>query len=291
MWFLLIFFLVFSVLIIAHEAGHYWAARRCGVVVEEFGVGFGKKIFSKKYKGTLFSWNLIPLGGFVRLRGETNQKKIKGSLAACSWRGKVLITVAGVIVNYALAVVLLSALYMIGTKPLLINQADVKQAIAEGFIELGAENEAGRQPLVFVKEVKLPLWEAAPKAIHDTGRISWHMIQKVGEIPMMLWKNHQLPDGLMGPVGMAHTAQMVFPQGLETIIRFMALLSLSLAIMNILPIPALDGGRLFFLLIEGLLRKPIPLRFEFAFQLLGFALLIGLMLIATWQDIIRWIQS
>ena len=98
---ILIFFISLGILILVHELGHFWVARKSGVIVEEFGLGFPPRIFSRKKGDTLYSINLIPLGGFVKLAGEEDPENPKGFLAQPPLK-KIAITLAGVVANFIL---------------------------------------------------------------------------------------------------------------------------------------------------------------------------------------------
>ena len=127
-------------------------------------------------------------------------------------------------------------------------------------------------------------------AITETYRISGAVLQKAGEIPVSLITKLKVPDGMAGPIGIAEITHKVVPLGLMALIKLTALLSISLGVMNLLPIPALDGGRFLFQLVE-LIGKPFKLKLsekiENYVHVAGFAFLMGLLLLITWQDIAR----
>jgi len=133
---ILVFFLIFSLLIVIHELGHFMMARRHGVKVEEFGFGLPPKLWSKKVGETEYSINAIPFGGFVRLLGEDSHDK-KAKTSPKSFSRKTLfqrfqIVFAGVAMNFLLAWLLLSIGFTVGMQPLLVNGDDFLQAVREG---------------------------------------------------------------------------------------------------------------------------------------------------------------
>lgn len=139
-------FLLFIGLVLIHEWGHYWAARRNGVVVEEFGLGFPPRAWGRKLKdGMILSLNWLPLGGFVKLKGENDSDARKGSFGAASLRAKTAIMLAGVTTNLIAGLILLTLLALVGMPKLIDNQftvsSDTKtthQSVSAGFIEPGS---------------------------------------------------------------------------------------------------------------------------------------------------------
>ena len=123
---LIIGLILFVSLVVLHELGHFWAARRNGVVVEEFGIGFPPMAWSKKLKsGLLFTLNWLPLGGFVKLKGENDSATAKGSFGAASLKTKVKIMTAGVGMNLLTAFILFTGLALVGIPKLIDNQFNV----------------------------------------------------------------------------------------------------------------------------------------------------------------------
>lgn len=284
---ILAFLVIFSFLILIHEAGHYYAAVRAGVKVEEFGLGLGPKIYGFRRGETEFTLNLIPFGGFVRMLGEEESSDNPRSFEKASLCHRIQITLAGIFMNYVFAILALTILFVIGTKPILVSKQDVLRAESQGLVTLSKPNEAGLRTIEYQKEIQLPLHHAVLTAIHETGRISWAVVEKVGEIPGEIIRKQSLPEELSGPVGIAQITHQVRPEGFWALFRLAALLSISLAVMNLLPIPALDGGRFVFQLFELVTRrKPNP-RWEMTLHYGGFILLLGLLLAITFRDITR----
>lgn len=530
------FIVVFSIIILIHEWGHFWTARKVGIKVEEFGIGLPPRIWGKKIKGTIYSVNWIPFGGFVRLYGEDGSDpkllKDKKSFVGKSLRQRMAVVVAGVVMNFILALTLLVVGFSIGIEPLLVNGDDVLNAINEETIDIdhgvrvktvqegsvaanaglqpddivigingkellnpqeqlavlqdtptaedivvevyregetlymtldgrrdletfgvelytpiylprvvvhevmpeSASEQAGIRPgdvilavnetplyrvsdyqniinsentlsytilrdyekrkivvslpvqqrvvvvgvsldapaykagfkkgdvilsindhpikkpeeaiemtnqyaeeelvysvkrseeiidlavtpaengligvgllslnayenkqlsvynadiLTSVKEihdVQYPVHIAIKEALYESGRLAGLTVGMLGELVRSVTSKFVVPEGVAGPVGIAQLTHVFVQDGLLALLRFMALLSLSLAVLNIIPFPALDGGRLFFLLVEAVRGKRIPQKWESAINALGFFILIGFLFLVTYSDIIN----
>jgi len=300
---ILAFLIIFSTLIVVHEFGHYYAAIKSGVKVEEFGLGMGKKLLGKKYGETEFTLNLIPFGGFVRMLGEEDESKDPRSFSSAKLHHRMIITLAGVFMNFVMAIAFLTILFTVGTDPILVSQADIERAYDKGQLAFVVDGErltpdeikAIEDPnqliqFEYLKKVQAPFPQSIWLATTETARISRAVLEKVGEIPVDLIQKRSLPEGLAGPVGIAEVTHKVLPLGFLALVKLTALLSISLAVMNLLPIPALDGGRFFFQLIE-LMLKPFGIKpdekWENYAHMAGFALLMGLLVLITWNDIVR----
>lgn len=293
---------IFSTLIVIHELGHFLAAKKSGVKVLEFGLGLGKKICGKFYGETEFTLNIIPFGGFVRMEGEESESTDPKSFGRAFLWKRMMITLAGVFMNFVFAILVLSLLFSIGTDPILVSKKDYDKAYESGLLvfektdgtritkeevlNLPAEETRMR----FVEKVRKPYFQALGLAFSETFRISWAVVEKAGEIPVEIIEKHRLPEGLSGPVGIAEVTHRVVPMGFLALLKLAALLSISLGVMNLLPIPALDGGRFFFQVIE-LLLKPFKIKpsekLENWAHLGGFILLMGFLIAVTWNDIAR----
>jgi regulator of sigma E protease len=356
---ILVFILILSILVLVHEAGHYFMARWAGMTVEEFGIGFPPKLIGKKDKrGTLWSINAIPLGGFVRIKGEGGDEKERfspGAFATKSipWRFGVL--VGGVVMNMVAAWALFSLGFAIGLPSLLEGSPVDESLISERTISIvevlkespaeaagmlpgdevvaidGEEftsGEAAREalapnedgsPLVFTlerageevtAEVNPAYIEELEKegvgiALVETGivRYPWYQAPLVGAqttagmtvavvggfwgLLTGIFSQEEVIAQLSGPVGIASLTGQVLDLGAIHMVQFAAMLSVNLAVLNILPFPALDGGRILFLFIEAVRRKPLTARFEQSVHGIGFALLLLLVLFVTYQDIVR----
>lgn len=512
------FLVIFSALVLIHEWGHFYAARRAGVKVEEFGFGLPPRIWGKKRGETLYSLNWIPFGGFVKLLGEDAHDpkvlKDKRSFASKRPRTRLLIIVAGVFMNFLLAWGLLTVGFTFGIQPLIVGPDDVLNGLANGSIKtspgvlvkavsdgsplqvgdrlllmngrdiasyqqliatesatfsveregslleitagaqdftpyellylprvvmsdvkpesssaeaglqmgdiilelndqqiyfmdeyemavrgqsqltytilrdnevknfevtlpdsgtvvlstifpdspaekagmlkgdiiLSAQGETIRTPeqlvaltqakrgedllyeiqrggevleltvrpneeglvgvglsivqpfandelsvyagdavesVLEISDVRYSVWLAPVKALEETGRLSVLTLDMFGNVLKQLVTQFSVPEGVAGPVGIAQLTYTFVQEGVLSLLRFMALLSLSLAIINILPFPALDGGRAFFILIEVLFGRRLGYRFEAVIHTVGFLVLMGLIFAVTYNDILR----
>lgn len=380
--FLLVLGLVIFVgLVVIHELGHFVAARRSGVEVEEFGIGLPPraKIVAKK-KGTIFSLNWLPLGGFVRLKGELDSDTTKGSYGAASLKNKTIIMVAGVVMNLITAIILFTILALIGMPKLIDNQFSVKSDSREvqhrvlaGFVQpdspaaaagLRLEDElisikdanSGEQLLIkdpqslqgitkrlagqktqltvnrLGNEQQLDIqlrsteeveaskktdspkpylgvapteyiitrstWSAPIVAVGLTKQITVLTFQSLSAVLSGLFHGStaKASESVTGPVGIFVLIKNGSLLGYEFILMIMGVISLTLAIMNILPIPALDGGRLFVTyLFRGLnkigilfkKRFVLTRRWEEAIHGSGFVALLLLFVLITIVDVRR----
>ena len=353
----LIFLIVLSLLVLVHEYGHYITAKRAGAKVEEFGFGFPPKIFSFTRNGTLFSINLIPFGGFVKIFGENGESRGEaGSFTALKISRRAKIISAGVFMNVVLAFFLLSLGNLIG-RPVIItpenealaqniqiqimNVAENSPALAAGlktgdvikkasfdgseksfgsvaefksFVEAAAGREIvlniarGRESLNLnlTPRINPPPEEGAlGVALARTGLIKspgylflWQglkdtvsMIGIIGAALFLFFKTLVLEGRVMGevagPIGIASLTGEAYQLGLSYLINLVAILSVNLAILNILPFPALDGGRLVFLAAEKIKGSPLSHKLENSVNIAGFILLLALMFFVTWKDIAK----
>lgn len=368
---LLIGLILFVLLVIVHEYGHYKAARRGGVEVEEFGLGFPPKIWGKKLKSKmLLSINLLPLGGFVRLKGEHDADTEKGSYGAAPLSTKVKIMTAGVVMNLLTALFILTILALVGMPRLVENQFTVAsdtevvtQEILVGYVEpdspaaqAGLEsrdqlvaagpNAESLQPITDVdtfpdvtkqyagqtvaieverdgqtevKNVQLrtseeveaskdtdnpkgylgvvptefvvqrSTWSAPIVAVGTAAQFTKLTLQGIGTAIASLFQGEpsKAADQVSGPVGIFVVIKDGADLGYRFILMIIAIISLTLAIMNILPIPALDGGRLFVTLLYRAMKKPLKKETEEKIHGIGFAVLMLLFVVITVVDVRR----
>ena len=364
---------MFIGLVVVHEFGHYLAARRGGVEVEEFGIGFPPVAWSRKLKnGVLFTLNWLPLGGFVKLKGENDSAKAKGSFGAAPLKTKIAIMLAGVGMNLGAAFILFTFLALVGMPKLIDNQFTVdsdtkivQNQVLVGRVEQGSPAEkAGLQErdkitAIGVKDNKKAVSsaeqlpevtksfagrkvdidivragqsqtlqtqlrstqevEASQKTNNPKGymgvspaeftirRSTWSAplvgvgIIKQFTVETLKGIGNALSDAIRGrggeagaqvsgPVGIVVLLKDGSLMGYEFVLMIIAIISLTLAIMNTLPIPALDGGRLFVtLLYRKVLRKPLSQETEERIHGTGFAVLMLLFLVITVVDIKRFL--
>lgn len=351
---IIIFLLTLLVLVVSHEFGHFIVAKKFGIKVLEFGFGLPPKIFSKKWGETIISFNLLPIGGFVRLLGEdeVDQKVLDNarSFAHKSVLQRIGVVIAGVTMNLLLAwvlfyIVLIAQDFRIfypttdqavvvseveqgspaqqsGIKPgdriLAINGKEVKNPDE---LTLEIKNSANKPAQVTLSDIDknqqrevtvipkklddgsirigiafppIPLktYSTTIEKIFSAPSYSWDLIkltfQGLGTLIGQLFKGdiQTASAQVAGPIGIAIISNnIISAQAVTIYLWFMGVLSLTLAIMNILPIPALDGGRLFFLLIEAIIGRRVKPEVERMVHAAGMAFLITLIILITFSDI------
>lgn len=359
----LIFIVILTLLVLIHEAGHFFVAKLFNIKVEEFGVGFPPRAWGRKIGETVYSINWLPIGGFVKLYGEDSagggQLKIKDQVSriknsdraffAKPWWQRALVVVAGVVMNFVLAVVITSFLFAVvgvgvpkdvvistisegspaasvGLKPgdsiEYINNTKIistQQLISETKKYLGREITlkvksptagSGQANLRDIKVTprtespqnqgplgvaisqnfetkKYPWYKAGIIGTQETLKNSWLIVSAFGTVISQLVTQGAVPKDVAGPIGIAQITGQVVEVGPFAVLSLIAILSLNLAILNVLPIPALDGGRLFFILVEAVTRKKVHPKFEGYVHAVGMALLLALILLITLHDITR----
>ncbi|HEX8923535.1 MAG TPA: M50 family metallopeptidase [Patescibacteria group bacterium] len=347
---LLIFIIALSVLVLVHEFGHFFAAIKTGVKVEEFGLGLPPRIIGKKIGNTVFSLNWLPIGGFCKLYGEDGDGKGKDAFNNKNPWQKLLIVLGGVIMNLVLAIVVFSAVYSITGIPYETNRVSIigiaksspadKAGLVEGDVVKKVENMEVTTPSQLTaevakykgknvnldvvtkqgteKQVSVEVREKPPEnegsmgvAISNTEMrpMKWYEIYKGigagfkeayfwgkiiggGVFGMIggLFSGH-VPKDVSGPFGIYEaTGAIRKSQGLLAVIHFFGVVSVNLAIVNVLPFPALDGGRIIFVIYEMLSKKRANQQVEATVDNIGMLILLGLIVLITAGDIFRFIK-
>lgn len=368
------FIIVLSILIFVHEWGHYIIARRCGVKVEKFSIGFGKELFGRTDKnGTRWKVSLIPLGGYVQMFGDTDpasahhaegvkegdrarpftEEEKKQAFYAQPVSKRAAIVFAGPAINYIFAILILSGLYMFQGEPYL-------PAVAAGVVEDLPAEAAGIKPddkivaingsairrfedirqhtnLSIEQEMEVQVlrslgkdqWSDKPVIIkvtpirvievdrfgfkHELGRIGitgpsaefesikHSPLSAVGAAAVTTWKitsatlqalgqmvmGTRSTDELGGILRIGAYAGDFAQKGIVAFITFTALLSVNLGLINLLPIPLLDGGYLAMYAMEKLRGKPLHERVQEYALRVGLVFLLGIMFLATWNDLVQ----
>lgn len=371
--------IVLTILVVVHELGHALVAKRYGVVVEEFGVGFPPKAWGKKVahsllgKNVLFSINWLPLGGFVKLQGENDAAHKKGDYGAVTFWQKTQILLAGVAMNWLSAAVVLSILAVVGMPKILPDQftmpgdtkriqqpvelvgvtgdmpaakAGLRQGdrllrvngvplkSASDLARIAADNKAKPVEIIYSRanveyaatvvmrssnddhkgymgarpaqqELLRSSWSAPIVGVATTAQLSWVTLQSLGGmvgdmvtglVTKVFGTQSQraeadkklaaIGDNVAGPVGIFG---VIFPAaekaGPTHVLMLTAIISLTLAVMNILPIPALDGGRWFVTALFRVLKKPLTKEREEKIHGTGFMILMALVVLITIADI------
>ncbi len=363
-----VFLLIFSLLILIHEFGHFFAARKSGVKVEEFGLGLpprAKTLWKDRF-GTIYSLNWIPFGGFVRMYGEDSSspemEHREGSFPSKSIGARTIIILGGVIMNFLLGYVILVGLFTHGTKPIVLSQEDFDQYRKQGLIEaidhvvvvdvvkgatadnLGVKrgdfiksadrqlilksadlvnhektraggettleierdkvtttltlpvNIEGRIGVVIAEapeilathDISYPFSQAIVKGFQESARLSITTMKKFIKVIFDLVTKFQLSPQVSGPVGIAKITHETTQTGsIAEILKLIALLSLSLGAINVLPIPALDGGRFLLISFELITRRRPNAHWEARIHAFGFVLLLLLIFVVTYHDIVK----
>ena len=342
----LIFLAILFVVILIHELGHFVTAKLSNVKVEELGLGLPPRILSFKRGETVYSLNLIPLGGFCRMAGEEDPD-VPGSLAGKSIKTRLLVLSAGSIMMLLLPLFLLPLAYMIPMARPVEDEGVQVRSVVEGSpaglagIETGdiilsidgqevktvedvrqaTEPKLGEEVTLLLlrddtqlektlipreewpesegpmgvalgpvmETMSYPPWEAIPKGLGEYGAV---LVAMKDSFVMLFSGDVPIQDAIIGPVGIAQLTSEVAALGAAALIRLAVIISAILAIVNLLPIPGLDGGRLVFVVIEGIRRgKRISPKREGLVHLIGFALLIILLVVVSYNDIARLISG
>lgn len=335
-----------SVLIIVHELGHFFAAKATGISVEEFGIGFPPRAYGRKWRGTIYSINWIPFGGFNKIAGEVDPTVPKG-LASRGYGIRLLVLSGGIIMNLLLPFVLLSVAYMV-PHDIVSGQVMVEEIAPNSPAEMagikaedtlisveGHEIKNGGDisrysQLNLGKEISLSVEhaDASTETIELTPR--WRPPEGEGAIgilyrtenavivsesyppweaipigarscveALVLYKNGiagmilgTIPFTPAGPVGIVQITGEVAQSGISPLLELTAFISIAIAITQLIPFPALDGGRILFVLLEWIRRgKRVSPKTEGIVHSIGFMILLGLIVLITYQDIIRWISG
>lgn len=390
------FIIILSILVFIHELGHFLVAKKAGVIVEEFGIGYppkAKKLFT--WRGTEFTLNIIPFGGFVKLAGDeeeifaderesagSGKKQGRGSLKAgaktkaetksedqdrgmfysTSMPKKLAILLAGASFNLLFGLLIFTVIYSYLGIPEPIKTARIGEVVegspaskanlqvdteivemlvggqvyqiktpaevidlveknmgstvtlvttgschglsceksqnqTEVYLRTKEETPSGQgsmgvifQPATFVK---YPFWQmpfrGAVVGLQETLYISEQILLALGDMMGKLIFGGEVPTDVAGPIGIVHQASSagIFSHGIITILSFTAMLSINLAIMNILPIPPLDGGRAVFVLAQSIFSKKKVKKIEYYLNYGGYVVLLFLILLITARDIWR----
>ncbi|NBC94797.1 MAG: RIP metalloprotease RseP [Deinococcus-Thermus bacterium] len=355
--YLIPFLIVLTVLVFVHELGHYWVARRCGVRVEVFSIGFGPELFGWTAKsGTRWKFSAVPLGGYVKMFGDANAASAPGDTTgltedekAVAFPHKTLgqraaIVAAGPIANFVFAIVVLAGLFMTSGHPFpppTVGEVQPGSAAAEAgfqpgdqivavdgdriyrFAELAVmvqrHGAAGEAMAVTVEGAdgdartldvtprqtafETPDGEtvqlyrigiaaetgpygpirAVGEAAQETVSLTALTLSALGEMVI----GERGTEELGGPIRIAQLSGDVAQIGVVALIWFMAILSINLGLINLFPVPMLDGGHLMFYAAEAVRGRPLSERAqEYGFRI-GLALVLTLMLFVTWNDLVH----
>ena len=338
MLYVLLAILLFGILILIHELGHFIAARIFGVTVNEFSIGMGPKIISKKSKksGTAYSLRLLPIGGFVSMEGEDDASESDGAFCNKPVWQRMIITAAGSVSNIVLGFLVMAIITvnstLVSTTVAEFDKGATSSSqlfVGDKIVKVGNMNTLTGNDVVYAisrygtektsvtvirdgEKIKLDvkfdteeengylygkrdflLWTES--AIDNGGFSSFikhSFAQSRLMIRMVTDSLHDLITGkygvkeLSGPVGVTGVISNAAKENQGTLWLYFVLIAMNLGIMNLLPIPALDGGRLLFQIIEFVFRKPVPRKVEAVIHAVGMCILLLFMVVITCKDVI-----
>jgi len=368
---IIIFFIILAILVLVHELGHFLAAKKAGIKVEEFGFGFPPRLWSIKKGETIYSINWIPFGGFVKILGENALEGNEGPVLAAD-RGRSLsekprhiqagVLAAGVFFNILLAWMILSfglwfglptsregvpQGYRLEQSQLLVVDvvkgspaetaglkngsvisylsdgktkisqpgiSDVQKFVADhngqsitiGYLNDAKSTSAGLEKVITLRPetgssggpavigiamdeigiLKLPLLVSIWEGLRLTALVGWAIVVALWGLLVGIFQGQTaVLSSVTGPVGLVGIIGTSLSFGFSYLLNLVAVISLNLAVINFLPFPALDGGRIMFLAIEAIRRKALNPKIVNSFNLAGFYLLLALMAVLTYRDI------
>ncbi len=354
---IIVFALTLGVLVFVHELGHFLFAKIQGIKVEEFGIGFPPRVFSKKYGETKYSLNLIPLGGYVSLYGEGGgHEEDEDSFASRSVWQRAKVVFAGVLMNFLFGFLIFAIYFSLGNPPTvtdparylpeekiayqtiviesqagspaeqvgleqgdLITRVDNQQiGKVEDLINYTKENPGKLSTIIFKdssqdnqlveKEVNITdegkigavigqgygqmdyaFYQVPLIALEESVRIVGLIFVTLYQIISKLLVEQTVQEGVVGPVGIFVLTSEIVKLGIGPILKLVGFLSMNLAVINLIPIPALDGGQLVILAFEKIRGKKAKEEVVGVLQFIGFALLILLIILITYRDIVQFI--
>jgi len=339
----LVFALVIMLLVVPHELGHLTAAKLFGIRVDEFGIGFLKRLWARKIGETEYSINILPLGGFVKIFGEDGDEDNSRSFSGKSFLVKTCVIAAGIVANIIVAVILFSVLAYSGTPTFGVEISAVTQGSPAQSVDMRAgdvilsfgdategsfgieevqtyinkqkgnaaaftllrngnrisvtasprlEPPEGEGPLGIqigmrqVGVVHVPWYRAPLEGIKRAFTLLHLLIGGFITLFSSLFSGGVTADDVAGPVRIGIIARDTLAIGFKDFLNFVAFLSLNLAVFNILPIPALDGGRIFLLVTEKIIRRPIPSRISGPIHSVFLLLLMAFVVWISWREIL-----
>ncbi len=364
---IVLFIIILGVLVFVHELGHFVSAKKFGIRVDEFALGFPPRLISKKIGETDYSLNLVPIGGYVKIYGENpDEDDSRGAKkdglkmsAVPKWKQAVVLS-SGILGNLLFAFILLSAGFLIGLptseggmftnnlrdqklvitsvmpqspaensgikvgdqivslkleKEILINPngksaSDFINFVGEGQkleVKILRKNEEksfytftksgivpGKRGIGISMEyagiLKLPLHKAVVASAYATGVMTKETIFGIVGLLKDAVLGKASLSSITGPVGIAVMVGDAGKSGFVYLLLLTVLISINLAVINLVPFPALDGGRLFFLAVESIIRKPINPKIATIFNQIGLVVLLLFMAIITYKDVIKLIK-
>ena len=336
---ILLAILIFGVLILIHEGGHYFMARRFRVTINEFAIGMGPKLVSKKSKktGITYSLRALPVGGFVAMEGEDEESEDENAFTRKPVWQRILITAAGALTNITVGIIVMVIIIAfqqaipsntVGELGPASEQIGLK--VGDTFVSVDGTRvhtstetyyeimRKGIKPIdiqvmrngetVTLSGVTFPTFEEEGTVFGDidfkvyadeknVGTVlregffrSWSTIKMIWESIIDLITGRYSIQSISGPVGVTKALGEAAARGGFDFIYLAVVISMNLGVMNLLPLPALDGGRLLFQFIELIFRKSVPRKAEGYVHFAGLALLLALMAVIVVKDVVQLIR-
>ena len=322
--------LLFCIMIFPHELGHFIAAKRVGVKVNEFAFGMGPAIWKKQGKETLYSIRLFPIGGYCAMEGEDEESESPRAFTNKKPWQKILVLVAGSFMNVISAVlIMIIVVGVLGFTTTTIDQVDIgspaEQAqFMEGDVVVKIDDydierwndvsaafsaAAGNESTVVVERdgknqvltvtpdinedgryvvgITCKVSHSPVKAVVEGTKATWNMTKNMLVTIGQLFTGNTGVDELSGPVGMVQMVNETTNYGYWYYGMLLSIICMNLAIINMLPLPALDGGRIIFVLIAMITGKEVSPKIEGAVHFVGIMLLLALMVYVSVNDITR----
>lgn len=353
---ILTFIIILSMLVLAHEFGHFIVAKKTGIKVEEFAIGFPPRVWSKKIGDTAYSINAIPLGGYVKMLGEVEKSNDPRAFENQSRGVRFSVAIAGVTMNLVLAWFILALGFSLGMSPIVSDYRDIPGEVITSEIivanvlpgsaaeKYGIQQMDKIQSMIFDNQtykfgsvedmskftrshqgntitvnlfrgseeisqevilgegeispfgvsavnnavVRVPWYRTPYVALRETYEITRYTAVFIGELFSKIFVDDQVKEQVGGPVQIYLATGTAVKIGFVAVLQLIAILSVNLAIINILPLPALDGGRILFIIIEAIARKRIiKEKVESVIHAIGFALLMGIIVLVTYNDVAK----
>lgn len=329
--------LVFSVVIIVHEFGHFIIAKLSGIKVNEFSIGMGPKLVSVTKGDTDYSIRAFPIGGFVAMEGEDEESEAEGSFTSVPVQNRIAVVVAGAVMNMILGFAVLCFLTAMqpaitsrtvssfyegamtqqtglqvgdeivaingrkcyvandiiyefartqnGTADFTVMRDGVKTELEDVTFETYTD-ENGYQQMVIdftVQPVTKTVFSVMQEAVNWTISIARMVFLSLVD----LVSGRVAINQMSGPVGIVSTISEAVSYGYESVLMILAMITINLGVFNLLPLPALDGGRLVFLLLELVRGKPINQKYEILVNTAGMLMLLAFMVFVTFSDVTK----
>ncbi len=337
--------LLFELIILSHEFGHFICAKKSGVLVHEFALGMGPKIFGFQKGETLYSLRLLPIGGFCKMEGEDEESDSPRAFGNAKVWQRMIIVVAGAFMNVLLGLVLMCILvvqepyyasttiesfhensrsatqglqvgdrlvsldgykintsrdfsYSLGTMKTYSPNIKVErngEIVDLGNVTFDTTTDSTGRTYIALDFYVVPIERSFTSVISQTFQQTYSVVRMIWASLVGLVTGQFTMNDVSGPIGAASAIteatsmglEVNFISGLNNLLFMLMVISVNLGIFNMLPVPALDGGRFFFLVIEAIRRKPIPPKYEGLVHTIGFVILILFMIIVSLNDVVR----